>query len=52
MKIKVNIKSHPLNRCLYSLFCGNENRNALEDKCPLKMITIKSSKIGVLLRKP
>ena len=52
MKIKVELISHPLNRYLYSLVSGNENKNALEDKWPLKMITIKSSKIGVSVRKP
>ena len=54
MKIKVEIISHRLNRYIhiYSLISGNENRNALEDEWPLKMIAIKSSKIGVLVRKP
>ena len=52
MKIKVEMISHPLNRYLYFLVSGNENRNALEDKWPLKMITMKSSKIGISVRKP
>ena len=52
MKIKVEIIRHRLNRYLYAFLSGNENRNALNDECPLKMIAIKSSKIGVLVRKP